>query len=83
MPSILGGLIVLYLHFGKTRTPPLTSLEVWFVKVPFSIYLGWILMLTRETDYTYVAVLVWAFIGIASKQAENSPCFPRPGQRLL
>ena len=114
MLTILGSLIALYLHFGKTRTP-LTSSEVWFVKVPFSIYLGWIsvatianfsqvlffvgwngfgllpdiwtvimlavaavlgiLMLTREKDYTYTAVLVWAFIGIDSKQADNLTVF--------
>ena len=114
MLTILGSLIALYLHFGKTRTP-LTSSEVWFVKVPFSIYLGWIsvatianfsqvlffvgwngfglspdiwtaimlavatvlgfLMLTREKDYAYAAVLVWAFIGITSKQADNLTVF--------
>lgn len=114
MLTILGSLITLYLQFGKTRSP-LTSSEVWLVKVPFSIYLGWIsvatianfsqvlffagwngfglspviwtvimlavaaalgiLMLMREKDYAYAAVLVWAFIGIASKQADNLTVF--------
>lgn len=114
MLTILGSLIAIYLQFGKTRSP-LSSSEVWLVKVPFSIYLGWIsvatianfaqvlffagcngfgltpvfwtvsllavaaalgiLMLIREKDYAYAAVLVWAFIGIASKQADNPTVF--------
>jgi len=114
MLTILGSLIALYLQFGKTKSS-LSSLEVWLVKVPFSIYLGWIsvatianfsqvlffagwngfglssiiwtvimiavatllgiLMLLREKDYAYAAVLVWAFIGIASKQANYPSVF--------
>ncbi len=114
MLTILGSLIALYLQFGKTKSP-LSSSEVWLVKVPFSIYLGWIsvatianfsqvlffagwngfglspviwtvimlavaallgiLMLLREKDYAYAAVLVWAFIGIASKQANYPSVF--------
>jgi len=114
MLTILVSLIALYLQFGKTKSP-LTSSELWLVKVPFSIYLGWIsvatianfsqvlffagwnglglspaiwtvimlavaaalgiLMLLREKDYAYAAVLVWAFIGIASKQADNPTVF--------
>ena len=114
MLTILGSLIALYLQFGKTKSP-LSSSEVWLVKVPFSIYLGWIsvatianfsqvlffagwngfglspviwtvimlavaallgiLMLLREKDYAYAVVLVWAFIGIASKQANNPSVF--------
>ena len=110
MLTILGSLIALYLQFRKTRSP-LTPSEVWLVKVPFSIYLGWIsvatianfsqvlffagwngfglspviwtvimlavavllgiLMLLRERDFAYAAVLIWAFIGIAAKQANN------------
>ena len=114
MLTILGSLIALYLQFGKTKSP-LSSSEVWLVKVPFSIYLSWIsvatianfsqvlffagwngfglspviwtvimlavaallgiLMLLREKDYAYAAVLVWAFIGIASKQANYPSVF--------
>jgi len=114
MLTILGSLIALYLQFGKTKSP-LTSSEAWLVKVPFSIYLGWIsvatianfsqvlffagwngfglssviwtvimisvatllgiLMLLREKDYAYAGVLVWAFIGIASKQANYPSIF--------
>ena len=114
MLTILGSLIALYLQFGKTKSP-LSSSEVWLVKVPFNIYLSWIsvatianfsqvlffagwngfglspviwtvimlavaallgiLMLLREKDYAYAAVLVWAFIGIASKQANYPSVF--------
>ena len=111
MLVILVSLISLYRKFRKTSSP-LTPSEKWLVKVPFSIYLGWIsvatvanvsqvlyfigwngfglseeiwtvfmlvvgavlgiLMLLRERDYAYAAVLIWAFIGIAAKQA-NTP----------
>lgn len=110
MLTILLSLISLYRQFNKTESP-LTPSEVWLVKVPFSIYLGWIsvatvanisqvlfftgwngfglspeiwtvtmlavgavlgtLMLLRERDFVYAAVLIWAFIGIAAKQANN------------
>ena len=108
MIAILASLLTLYLQFGKI-TLPLTTAEKWLVKVPFSIYLGWvsvasianisqvlfylgwngfgmspvvwtvimlavaallgILMLLREKNFSYAAVLIWAFIGIAVKQA--------------
>lgn len=110
MLTILVSLISLYRQFNKTESP-LTPSELWLVKVPFSIYLGWIsvatvanisqvlfftgwnrfglspeiwtvimlavgavlgiLMLLRERDFAYAAVLIWAFIGIAAKQANN------------
>jgi len=110
MLTILVSLISLYRQFDKTDSP-LTPSEVWLVKIPFSIYLGWIsvatisnisqvlfftgwngfglspeiwtvtmlavaaalgiLMLLRERDFAYSAVLIWAFIGIAAKQADN------------
>ena len=110
MLTILVSLISLYRQFNKTDSP-LTPSELWLVKVPFSIYLGWIsvatvanisqvlfftgwngfglspeiwtvimlavgavlgiLMLLRERDFAYAAVLIWAFIGIAAKQANN------------
>ena len=110
MLTILVSLISLYRQFDKTDSP-LTPSEVWLVKIPFSIYLGWIsvatisnisqvlfftgwngfglspeiwtvtmlaiaaalgiLMLLRERDFAYAAVLIWAFIGIAAKQADN------------
>jgi len=110
MLTILLSLISLYRQFNKTDSL-LTPSEVWLVKVPFSIYLGWIsvatvanisqvlffigwngfgllpeiwtvimlavgavlgiLILLRERDFAYAAVLIWAFIGIAAKQANN------------
>lgn len=110
MFTILLSLISLYRQFNKTESQ-LTPSELWLVKVPFSIYLGWIsvatianisqvlfftgwngfglspeiwtvnmlavgavlgiLMLLRERDFAYAAVITWAFIGIAAKQANN------------
>jgi hypothetical protein len=110
MLTILMSLISLYRQFNKDESP-LTPSELWLVKVPISIYLGWIsvatvanisqvlfftgwnglglspeiwtvimlavgavlgfLMLLRERDFAYAAVLIWAFIGIAAKQANN------------
>lgn len=108
MVTILTSLLALYNQFRKIASP-LTKTEKWLVKVPFSIYLGWIsvasianisqvlfflgwdgfgmspvvwtvimlavaallgiLMLLREKNFAYAAVLIWAFIGIAVKQA--------------
>jgi hypothetical protein len=108
MLVILTSLIALYLQISKNGSP-LSSTEKWLVKVPFSVYLGWIsvatvanfsqvlfftgwngfglspvlwtlimlavatvlgfLMLWRENDIAYAAVLVWAFIGIGIAQA--------------
>jgi len=111
MGVILVCLVYLYLQFAKNGQP-LTKSEKWYVKLPFSIYLGWIsvatianvtqvlyfigwdgfglstiiwavimlivasavglLMLLREQDIAYALVLVWAFAGIALKQAETA-----------
>jgi translocator protein len=108
MLVLLGSLIAIYLRLGTGRTP-VSRAETWLVRVPFSIYLGWItvatvanatqllfflgwnggaigpqawtvimlavatviawLMAITRRDVAYLLVLVWAFIGIASKHA--------------
>jgi benzodiazapine receptor len=108
MLVLLGSLIAIYLRLGTGRTS-VSRAETWLVRVPFSIYLGWItvatvanatqllyflgwnggaigpeawtvvmlavavvlawLMAITRRDVTYLLVLVWAFIGIASKHA--------------
>ncbi len=108
MGSLLLSLIVIYLRLGTGRTRA-SAAERWAVRVPFSIYLGWItvatvanvtqvlyfirwdgwgiepevwagimlavavilaaLMALTRRDVAYLAVLVWAFIGIAVKHA--------------
>lgn len=108
MLVLLISLIVIYLRLGIGRSPA-SSVETWLVRVPFSIYLGWITVATvanvtdalsylgwsgwgigpqvwavimlfvaagiallvnwTRADVAYVLVIVWAFAGIAVKQA--------------
>ncbi len=108
MLVLLGSLIAIYLRLGTGRTS-VSRAETWMVRVPFSIYLGWItvatvanatqllyflgwnggaigpevwtvimlavavvlawLMAITRRDVAYLLVLVWAFIGIATKHA--------------
>ncbi len=108
MLILLGALIGIYLRLGAGQTRA-TAAETWAVRVPFSIYLGWItvatianasqllfflgwggwgiaptiwtiimlaaaviiaaLMALTRRDVAYLAVLVWALVGIALKHA--------------
>jgi translocator protein len=108
MLVLLGSLIAIYLRLGTGRTQ-VSRAETWMVRVPFSVYLGWItvatvanatqllyflgwnggaigpeiwtvimlavavvlawLMAITRRDVAYLLVLVWAFIGIATKHA--------------
>jgi len=108
MLVLLAALIGIYLRLGTGRTR-VTPAETWAVRVPFSIYLGWItvatianaaqllyvlgwdgwgiapvtwtiimlaaavvvaaLMAVTRRDVAYLAVPVWALIGIALRQA--------------
>ena len=108
MLVLLGSLIAIYLRLGTGRSP-VSRAETWMVRVPFSVYLGWItvatvanatqllyflgwnggaigpeawtvimlavavglawLMAITRRDVVYLLVLVWAFIGIATKHA--------------
>jgi hypothetical protein len=112
MVALLVLLISVYLTLGTGRTAAGTAVR-WLVRVPFSIYLGWItvatvanatslfsfwgwgngydtasavwaaimlvvataiavLMSLRHGDIAYVAVIVWAFAGIAVKHSGNT-----------
>lgn len=108
MVALLLSLIAIYLRLGTGRTR-VSPAERWAVRVPFSLYLGWItvatvanvtqvlyyvgwdgwgigpgawaaimlavavvlaaLMALTRRDVAYLAVLAWAFIGIAVKHA--------------
>lgn len=110
MALLLLSLIAIYLRLG-TGVTAVSRAETWLVRVPFSIYLGWITVATianatslldylnwsgwgvseaawaaimlgvavvvaalvgyTRRDVAYLAVLVWAFIGIALKHADN------------
>jgi benzodiazapine receptor len=112
MLALLVLLIAIYLALGTGRTATSTA-NRWLVRVPFSIYLGWItvatvanatslfsywgwgngydtasavwaaimivvatvvavLMSLRHGDIAYIAVIVWAFAGIAVKHSGNA-----------
>jgi preprotein translocase subunit SecG len=112
MLALLVLLIAIYLTLGTGRTAT-DSAQRWLVRVPFSIYLGWItvatvanatslfsywgwgngldrtsaiwaaimlvvatviavLMSLRHGDIAYIAVIVWAFAGIAVKHSGNA-----------
>lgn len=109
MVALLALLIAIYVTLGTGRTGTSTAMR-WLVRVPFSIYLGWITVATvanftsffnwlgwgdglntasaiwavimlvvataiavamslRHGDIAYVAVIVWAFAGIAIKHS--------------
>ncbi len=108
MVALLLLLIGIYLWFGTGRTR-VAAAETWLVRVPFSIYLGWITVATvanatsvlesigwdgwgidpvawavimlvvaaivaslvsiTRGDVAYVAVILWAFAGIAIKHS--------------
>jgi benzodiazapine receptor len=108
MLVLLGSLVAIYLRLGTGLTQA-SRAETWLVRVPFSVYLGWITVATvanatqllyflgwnggaigpeawtvimlavavviawlvalTRRDVAYLLVLVWAFIGIATKHA--------------
>jgi hypothetical protein len=108
MLVLLGSLIAIYLRLGTGLTQ-VSRAETWMVRVPFSVYLGWITVATvanatqllyflgwnggaigpevwtvimlavavviawlvalTRRDVAYLLVLIWAFIGIATKHA--------------
>jgi hypothetical protein len=108
MFALLGSLIAIYLQL-RTGQPVVTAGERWLVRLPFSIYLGWVSVATianvattleylkwdgagippqvwavimlgiglvlalaislMRSDVAYVAVLIWAYVGIAVKQS--------------
>ncbi len=107
MLTLLVSLLVIYLRLGTGTSLKVTAAEKWMMRVPFSLYLGWItvatianvtdvlyylnwngwgiapqvwsvimlavavvvaaLMAFLKRDAVYLAVLVWAFVGIAVK----------------
>jgi hypothetical protein len=64
MLTLLATLIVVYLRLGTGKTS-VSVAETWAVRVPFSVYLGWITVATvaNLTDVLYY--LNWNALGIA------------------
>jgi hypothetical protein len=63
MVALLLLLIGIYLRLGTGRTQ-VTTAERWFVRLPFSIYLGWITVATISNASTLLDYLNWGRWGI-------------------
>ena len=64
MLVLLASLIGIYLRLGTGRTRATTA-ETWAVRVPFSIYLGWITVATIANASQLLFVSGWNGWGIA------------------
>ncbi len=64
MLILLAALIGIYLRLGTGRTR-VTAAETWAVRVPFSIYLGWITVATIANASQLLFFLGWNGFGIA------------------
>ena len=64
MLILLGSLIVTYLKLRQERLS-VTPAEQWAVRLPFSIYLGWITVATVANVTTLLDYLKWNRFGIA------------------
>ena len=64
MLVLLATLIITYLRLGIGRTEVSTA-ETWAVRVPFSIYLGWITVATAANITSLLDYLNWGGFGIA------------------
>jgi hypothetical protein len=66
MLVLLGTLIITYLGLGTGRST-VSKAETWAVRVPFSIYLGWITVATVANITELLYFLNWNGFGIAPK----------------
>lgn len=64
MLVLLGTLIVTYLNLGIGRSA-VSAAETWAVRLPFSIYLGWITVATVANVTSLLDYLRWNGFGIA------------------
>jgi hypothetical protein len=66
MFTLLGSLIAIYVELGIGRTPVSTG-EKWLVRVPFSIYLGWISVATIANITSTLEYVNWGGWGISEQ----------------
>jgi hypothetical protein len=66
MLVLLGTLIITYLGLGTGRST-VSRAETWAVRVPFSIYLGWITVATIANITELLYFLKWDGFGIAAE----------------
>jgi len=66
MLSLLGLLIAIYVRLGIGRGPVPAS-ERWLVRVPFSVYLGWVTVATIANVTSVLDYLNWGGWGISAE----------------
>jgi translocator protein len=66
MLVILACLIAIYLRLGTGRTP-VSRPETWAVRVPFSIYLGWISVATVANATQLLFYIGWSGWGVSAE----------------
>ncbi len=66
MLVLLASLIIVYLRLGIGRTA-VSKAESWLVRVPFSIYLGWITVATVANATALLDYLKWNAFGIPAE----------------
>lgn len=64
MLTLLASLIITYLNLGTGKTK-VSSAETWAVRVPFSIYLGWITVATAANITDVLDFVGWNQFGIS------------------
>lgn len=65
MLLLLASLLAVYLRAGIGRTPVATQAERWCVRVPFSVYLGWITVATIANVTDVLSLTTWSGWGLA------------------
>jgi hypothetical protein len=65
MVILLVSLIMIYVRLGIGSTQKGSAAETWMVRVPFSIYLGWITVATIANVTTVLVFYHWSGLGIA------------------
>jgi len=64
MLLLLASLLAIYLRLGIGQTPGVGAGEQWAVRVPFSIYLGWITVATLANVTDVLSLTTWDGFGI-------------------
>jgi hypothetical protein len=64
MLSLLGSLIVIYQRLRVNR-PEISSGERWFVRLPFSVYLGWVSVATIANFTSVLDFFNWGGFGLS------------------
>lgn len=59
MLALLGSLLAVYLRLGIGTTVAATKGEQWLVRLPFSVYLGWITVATIANASIFLSNLGW------------------------